>query len=62
MAKIVNLHRVRKRIARSKAEHEAQTRRAQFGRTLAEQVRDEKLAERSKASVEAHRLTNRDEP
>lgn len=62
MAKVVNLHRVRKRIARSKAENEAQTQRAKFGRTLSERKRDEQEAERGKAAIEGHRLTNRDEP
>lgn len=61
MAKLINLGRARKRIARDQKAKLAETNRAKFGRTLAERTRDEQQAARAKAALEQHRLTDEDQ-
>ena len=56
MAEIVNLHRVRKRAARTKQQDEAQANRGKFGRTRSERMRDEQQTARAKATLDQHRL------
>ena len=57
MGDLVSLNRVKKRVARKEAARQAETNRAQFGRTKLERARDEHRAERAKELLDQHRIT-----
>jgi hypothetical protein len=62
MGEIVNLNRVRKRVAREQATAEAGVNRAKFGRSKAERKGEEALTRRAETVLEQHRIEREDKP
>lgn len=62
MAKLINLGRERKRVARVKQDKQSEANRAKFGRTRLERMRDEKQTALAETTLDQLRLTERDEP
>lgn len=56
MGDLINLRRVKKRTLRERAEADAQSQRARFGRTKAEKQRDEKRERDAGSLLDQHRL------
>lgn len=61
MSEIVNLRRVRKQVAREKAEAGAAVNRAKFGRTKAQKAVEDAERTLSVARLEGHALTKRED-
>jgi hypothetical protein len=62
VGEIVNLNRVRKRLAREKAAAKAGTNRAKFGRSKQKREQEEELIRRSETVLEQHRIEREDKP
>jgi hypothetical protein len=62
MGEVVNLNRVRKRVARDKAAADAEVNRAKFGRTKADRSSEEAFARRAETVLEQHRIEREDQP
>ncbi len=60
MGEVVNLKRVRKRIAREQATAEADTNRAKFGRSKSERVREDARSRRNETLLDQHRIDRED--
>jgi len=60
MGEVVNLNRVRKRVAREQAAAKAGANRAKFGRTKQERDRAEALTRRDETVLEQHRIERED--
>jgi Domain of unknown function (DUF4169) len=60
MAEIINLKRVKKRIARNLSEQQAAANRALFGRTKSERAADEKSSKRASEFLDQHQLNGED--
>jgi hypothetical protein len=60
MGEVVNLNRIRKRVARDKAAAKAGANRASFGRTKEERDRAEALTRLSETMLEQHRIERED--
>ncbi|HEX7882534.1 MAG TPA: DUF4169 family protein [Afipia sp.] len=56
MGDLVNLNRVKKRIAREDAAKQSETNRARFGRTKSERSRDQLQAKRTSETLDQHRI------
>ena len=56
MGEVVNLKRVRKRVARDAKAKEADARRAGFGRTKAERKQQEELKRKLDMTLDRHRI------
>lgn len=61
MGEVVNLNRVRKRVAREQAKKEADANRIKFGRSKAERTIDETTTRRQDSLLEQHRIDREDE-
>ena len=61
MGELVNLNRVRKRVAREQAEKDARVNRTKFGRSKAERASEQASARRSDTMMEQHRIEREDE-
>lgn len=61
MGDIINLKRVRKRIARAEAEQNAAARRLQFGRSKIERQTEVALQRRREAALDGHKRLGEDE-
>ncbi len=62
MAEIVNLKRFKKRVARTEADAKAAENRSKYGRSKAEKLRDETVAQQEERLLDQHRLECRDKP
>ncbi len=62
MGEVVNLNRVRKRIAREQAKKEADANRVKFGRSKAARTIDDATTRRQDTLLEQHRIDREDEP
>lgn len=60
MAEVVNLRQARKMKARAEKERIAEQNRASHGRSKAERLQTQKLADRSSAFLEGHRRDRED--
>lgn len=60
MGDLINFRRVKKRTLRERAEADAQSQRARFGRTKAEKQRDEKRERDAGSLLDRHRLREDD--
>jgi len=60
MGEIINLRQFRKRAERDKSAKQADARRAQFGRSKPERVRDEQRNKRADELLDQHRLDGED--
>ena len=56
MADVVNLNRLRKRVAKQEAAKEADANRARFGLSKADRIEEQRKQERAKALLDQHRL------
>ncbi|HVZ13386.1 MAG TPA: DUF4169 family protein [Bauldia sp.] len=61
MAEIINLRRARKAHRRTEAAGKAEANRAKFGRTRAEKEAETKRAEQMRRALDAHRRDDADE-
>ncbi|WP_315838488.1 DUF4169 family protein [Bradyrhizobium prioriisuperbiae] len=61
MGEVVNLNRVRKRVAREQAKKEADANRIKFGRSKTERTIDETTTRRQDSLLEQHRIDREDE-
>lgn len=61
MGEVVNLNRVRKRVAREQAEKQADANRVKFGRSKTERTIDETTTRRQDTLLEQHRIDREDE-
>ncbi len=60
MGDLINFRRVKKRTLRERAEADAQSQRARFGRTKAEKQRDEKRERDAGSLLDRHRMREDD--
>lgn len=61
MSEIINLRRVRKKIAREKAEQNAVARRLEFGRSKVQRDAETAAKRRDEASLDGHRRIREEE-
>ncbi|MDR3469247.1 MAG: DUF4169 family protein [Xanthobacteraceae bacterium] len=61
MGEVVNLNRVRKRVAREQAGATASANRAKFGRTKEERASEESLNRQSEKVLDQHRIEREDQ-
>ena len=62
MGEVVNLNRVRKRVAREQAKKQAEANRIKFGRSKTERSIDETTTRRQDILLEQHKIDREDEP
>ncbi len=60
MGDVINLKRLKKRIAREQSAKQADANRLQHGRTKSERTRDERRAERASDLLDQHRIDGED--
>jgi hypothetical protein len=56
MGDLINLNKIRKRVAKERSEQEAAANRSKFGRTRSEREREEAESERARELLDQHQV------